>query len=100
MTYDCWCGRLRWLTLLQICRVPSFALQCRSEASIVGREILKSVWNFIVKHEFWFFCLLILGLYVGEYQTGETWMASLAFVLFLIAGTRLALHPMWKKDEE
>ena len=100
MTYDCWCGHLRWLTFLQICRVLSFALQCRSEAPLVGGEILKSVWNLIVKHEFWFFCLIILGLYVGEYQTGETWMASLAFVLFLIAVTRLASHPMWKKDEE
>ena len=75
-------------------------LQCRSEAPLVGGEILKSVWNFIAKNEFWFFCLIIMGLYVGEYQTGETWMASLAFVLFLIAGTRLASHPMWKKDEE
>ena len=57
---------------------------------MIGGEILKSVWNFIVKNEFWFFCLIIMGLYVGEYQTGEMWMASLAFILFLIAGTRLA----------
>ena len=100
MAYSWWCGHPRWLTFLQICRVLSFALQCRSEAPLVGGEILKSVWNFIVKHEIWFFCLIIMGLYIGEYQTGETWMASLAFVLFLIAVTRLASHPMWKKDEE
>ena len=67
---------------------------------MIGEEILKSVWNFIVKNEFSFFCLIIMGLYVGEYQTGEMWMASLAFILFLIAVTRLASHPMWKKDEE
>ena len=100
MAYNWCCGHLRWLTFLQICRVLSFALQCRSEAPMIGGEILKSVWNFIVKNEFWFFCLIIMGLYVGEYQTGEMWMASLAFILFLIAGTRLASHPMWKKDEE
>jgi hypothetical protein len=100
MTYDWGCGCLHRHTYLQICRVLSFALQCRSEAPLVGGAILKSVWNFIVKHEFWFCCLIIMGLYVGEYQTGETWMASLAFVMFLIAVTRLASHPMWKKDEE
>ena len=61
---------------------------------------MKTLRDFIIKHEFWFFVLIIIGLYIGEYQTGETWMASLAFVLFLIAVTRLASHPMWKKDEK
>ena len=100
MTYDCRCGHLHRHTFLQICRVLSFALQCRSEAPMIGGEILKSVWNFIVKHEFWFFCLIIMGLYIGEYQTREMWMLNLGTFLFLFATTRLAMHPMWKKDEE
>ena len=67
---------------------------------MIRGEILKSVWNFIVKHEFWFFCLIIMGLYIGEYQTREMWMLNLGTFLFLFATTRLAMHPMWKKDEE
>ena len=60
---------------------------------------MKKPWDFIVKHEFWFFFLIIIGLYIAEDQTGEMWMGNLAFVVFLIAGTRLAMHPMWKKDK-
>ena len=61
---------------------------------------MKTLWDFIVKYEFWFFFLIIIGLEIGEYQTREMWMGSLAFLLFLIAIMRLASHPMWKKDEE
>ena len=60
---------------------------------------MKTVWEFITKYEFWFFFLLIIGLYIAEDQTGEMWMGNLAFVVFLIAGTRLAMHPMWKKGK-
>ena len=60
---------------------------------------MKKPWDFIVRHEFWFFFLIIIGLYIAEDQTGEMWMGNLAFVMFLIAGTRLAIHPMWKKDK-
>ena len=59
---------------------------------------MKKPWDFIVKHEFWFFFLIIIGLYIAEDQTGEMWMGNLAFVVFLIAIMRLAYHPMWKKD--
>lgn len=62
---------------------------------------MRTVRDFIIKHEFWFSALIVLGLYVGEYRIGEMWMGNLAFLLFLIAGTRLALHPMtWRKDED
>ena len=61
---------------------------------------MKTLWDFIIKHEFWFSCLVIIGLYIGEYQTREMWMGNLAVLLFLIAIMRLASHPMWKKDEE
>ena len=63
------------------------------------RVTMKKVWDFLVKHEFWFSCLVIIGLYIAEDQTGEMWMGNLAFVVFLIAGTRLAMHPMWKKGK-
>ena len=60
---------------------------------------MKTLWDFIIKHEFWFFFLIIIGLYIGEYRVSEMWMGELAFLLFLIAGTRLAMHPMWKEDK-
>jgi len=61
---------------------------------------MKTLWDFIVKHEFWFSCLIILGLYIGEYRMREMWMGNLALLLFLFATTRLAMHPMWKKDKK
>lgn len=61
---------------------------------------MKTLWDFIVKYEFWFFFLIIIGLEIGEYQTRERWMGSLSFLLFMIAIMRLASHPMWKKDKE
>jgi hypothetical protein len=70
------------------------------ESPLIRSKILKSVWNFTIKYEFWFSILVIVGLYVGEYRTGEMWMGNLALLLFLLATTRLAMHPMWKKDEE
>ena len=60
---------------------------------------MKTVWKFIIKYEFWFFFLIIIALEIGDYQTGEKWMGSLATVLFLIATMRLASHPMWKKNK-
>jgi len=60
---------------------------------------MKTLWDFIIKHEFWFSSLIIFGLFIGEYQTREMWMGNLASLLFLIAIMRLAYHPMWKKDK-
>jgi hypothetical protein len=61
---------------------------------------MKMFWNFVIKHEFWFSALAIVGLYIGEYRTDEMWMGGLAFLLFLIAVTRLANHSMWKNDQD
>ena len=61
---------------------------------------MKTLWDFIIRHECWFSFLVIIGLYIGEDQTREIWMGNLAFLLFLIAIMRLAYHPMWKKDEK
>ena len=61
---------------------------------------MKTLWDFVVKYEFWFSCLVIIGLWIAEDQTGEMWMGNLAFVVVFIAVTRLASHPMWKKDKD
>ena len=60
---------------------------------------MKTLWDFLIKYEFWFSFLIIIGLYVGEYIMSGMWMGELAFVVFFIAVTRLAYHPMWKKDK-
>lgn len=60
---------------------------------------MKKPWDVIIKYEFWFFFLIIIGLYIAEDQTGEMWMGNLASLLFLIAIMRFAYHPMWKKDK-
>lgn len=62
--------------------------------------MMSAIWQFVKKYEFWFSTLIIFGLYIGEYRMREMWMGQLAFLLFLIAGTRLAMHPMWKKDKQ
>ena len=61
---------------------------------------MKTLWDFIVKYEFLVSVLIIIGLYIGEYIMSGMWMGELAFVVTLIALTRLAYHPMWKKDKE
>ena len=60
---------------------------------------MKTLWDFIVKHEFLFSLLVIIGLWIAEDQTGDGWMGGLANIVFLIALMRLASHPMWKKDK-
>ena len=59
--------------------------------------MMSEIWQFIKKYEFWVLMLLVLGMYVGEQQLASRWLGELAFVVFLIAITRLAMHPMLKK---
>ena len=62
--------------------------------------MMSEIWQFIKKYEFWVLMLLVLGMYVGEQQLASGWMGDLAFVVCLIAITRLAMHPMWKKEKK
>ena len=61
---------------------------------------MSAIWQFIVKYEFWVLMLLVLGLYVGEQKLAVRWLGELGFFVFLVAGTRLAMHPMWKKEKQ
>ena len=61
-----------------------------------GRS-MKTAWDFVIKYEFWFLILIVIGLQIGDYQTGERWMGGLANLVFISALMRLAMHPMWKK---
>jgi len=64
------------------------------------RTLKAAVWYFILKHEFWFSCLLMMCLHLVEWRLQTKWMGELAFLIFAIALTRLAMHPMWKKAGE
>ena len=61
---------------------------------------MSAVWKFIRKYEFWVLMLLVLGLDVGEQQLAVRWLGELGFFVFLVAITRLAMHPMWKKEKQ
>jgi hypothetical protein len=37
---------------------------------------MKTLWDFIIKHEFWCSFLVIIGLHFGEYKTGDGWMGG------------------------
>ena len=61
---------------------------------------MKKVWDVIVKHEFWFSCLVVISLWIAEDQTGQWWIGFLATLVLVTAFMRLESHPMWKKDKE
>ena len=61
---------------------------------------MKTLWDFIIKYDFLVSVLIIICLYIGEYIMSGMWMGELAMIVTLIALTRLAYNPMWKKDKE
>ena len=61
---------------------------------------MKKVWEFLVKHEFLFSYLVIIGLWIAEDRTGEWWIGILATLVLFTAVMRLVSHPMWKKDKD
>jgi hypothetical protein len=61
---------------------------------------MRAIWQFIVKYEFWVLMAICVGLAIAHEITEDALYASISFPLFLVAITRLAMHPMWKKDKE
>ena len=50
---------------------------------------MKALWDFTVKHEFFFLLLLFIGLEFADYQTGEWWISFLATLVLITAILRL-----------
>ena len=50
---------------------------------------MKTLWDFIIKHEFWFLLLLFIGLEFADYKTGEWWISFLATLVLITAILRL-----------
>lgn len=62
--------------------------------------MISAIWEFIKKYEFWFFMTICVGLFIAERVTEDATLVSIATLIFIVATTRLAMHPMWKKDEQ
>ena len=43
---------------------------------------------------------ICVGLLIAEIVTEDATFVSIATLILIVATTRLAMHPMWKKDEQ
>ena len=61
---------------------------------------MTAIWQFIVKYEFWVLMAIAVGLAIAHEISKDALWASLSALVGLTAIVRLAMHPMWKKDEQ
>jgi len=61
---------------------------------------MTAIWQFIVKYEFWVLVAIAVGLAIAHEITDDATYASIMGLITIVAITRLAMHPMWKKDEQ
>ena len=61
---------------------------------------MTAIWKFIQKHEFWVLMAIAVGLAIAHEITDDATSASIMGLITIVAITRLAMHPMWKKDEQ
>ena len=59
-----------------------------------------AIWKFILKYEFWVLMVGWVGLLLAYVITKDATLSTLMTLIFIVAVTRLAMHPMWKKDKE
>jgi membrane protein insertase Oxa1/YidC/SpoIIIJ len=59
---------------------------------------MKTLWDFIIKHEFWFLLLLFIGLQFADYKTGEWWISFLATLVLITAILRLLSRKKGKSE--
>ena len=62
--------------------------------------MMSAIWELIRRYEFWVLMTICVGLFIAERVTEDATFASIATLIFIVATTRLAMHPMWKKDEQ
>ena len=61
---------------------------------------MSAIWQFIVKYECWVWMAIWAGFVIAYERTEDATYASGVTLIGMIAITRLAMHPMWKKDKE
>ena len=59
---------------------------------------MSATWEFIKKYEFWILVAIAGGLGIAQEITQDAQYASIMGLLTIVALTRLAMHPMWKKE--
>ena len=59
-----------------------------------------AIWQFIVKYEFWVWMAIWAGFLIAYESTEDATYASGMGLILIIAITRLAMHPMWKKEKQ
>jgi uncharacterized membrane protein YhiD involved in acid resistance len=61
---------------------------------------MDAIWQFIKTYEFWVLMAICVGLAIAHEITEDALYASISSLMFMVAITRLAMHPMWKKGEQ
>jgi len=59
-----------------------------------------AIWKFIQKHEFWVLMAIWVGFLIIYEITEDALLAGVMGLISIVAITRLAMHPMWKKGEQ
>ena len=59
-----------------------------------------AIWKFILKYEFWVLMVGWVGLLLAYVIIKDATLPTLMTLIFVVAVTRLAIHPMWKNDKE
>jgi len=62
--------------------------------------MISAIWKLIVKYEFLVLVAIAVGLAIAHEITDDATYASIMGLITIVAITRLAMHPMWKKDEQ
>lgn len=62
--------------------------------------LMSSIWQLILKHEFWILMAVWAGLMVAHEITGNALLPGFGTMVFILAVARLAMHPMWEKGEQ
>ena len=62
--------------------------------------MMSAIWQFIRKYEFWVLVAVWAGLLIAYEITEDAILPGLMTLIFIVAVTRLAMHPMWKKGEQ
>ena len=62
--------------------------------------MMSVIWQFIKKYEFWVLMSIAVGLAIAHEITKDALYASIMGLITIVAITRLATHPMWKKEKQ
>ena len=61
--------------------------------------MISAIWQFIRAHEFWVLMAIWVGLLIASKIIEDALLPIMMTLVFIVAVTRLAMHPMYKKHE-